>query len=148
MQCFLNICLPSDVRPINKEVERGTDATVSCVVTGITQQLNSVVWKKGGTDVTTLSEDNSYVVSAGTYGSNSQTTTLTVKAAVNTADSTYTCVITSNEWLQTDKEISVALNVFGMKNKCYHHKQFFRIFTGDLRNAVIYISVDVDSHVN
>ena len=71
------------------------------------------MWKKGGTDVTTLTEDNSYVVSAGTYGSNSQTTTLTVKAAVNTADSTYTCVITSNEWLETDKETPVVLNVFG-----------------------------------
>ena len=71
------------------------------------------MWTKGGTDVTTLSEDNSYVVSAGTYGSNSQTTTLTVKAAVNTADSTYTCVITSNEWLETNKETPVFLNVFG-----------------------------------
>ena len=71
------------------------------------------MWTKGGTDVTTLSEDNSYVVSAGTYGSNSQTTTLTVKAAANTADSIYTCVITSNEWLETDKETPVVLNVFG-----------------------------------
>ena len=73
------------------------------------------MWTKGGTDVTTLTEDNSYVVSAGTYGSNSQTTTLTVKAAVNTADSTYTCVITSNEWLISDKETSLTLNVFGKK---------------------------------
>ena len=71
------------------------------------------MWTKGGTDVTALTEDNSYVVSAGTYGSNSQTTTLTVKAAVNTADSTYTCVITSNEWLISDKETSLTLNVFG-----------------------------------
>ena len=104
--------------PINKEVESGADAEISCVINGITQQLNAVKWTKGGTDVTTLTEDNSYVVSAGTYGSNSQTTTLTVKAAVNTADSIYTCVITSNEWLVTDKETSVVLNVFGMS--LYH----------------------------
>ena len=103
----------SGVQPTNKEVESGTDITVSCVVTGITQQLNAVKWTKAGTDVTTLTEDNSYVVSAGTYGSNSQTTTLTVKAAANTADSIYTCVITSNEWLETDKGTPVALNVFG-----------------------------------
>ena len=103
-------------------MESGTDATVSCVITGITQQLNVVKWTKGGTDVTTLTEDNSYVVSAGTYGSNSQTTTLTVKAAVNTADSTYTCVITSNEWLVTDKETSVVLNVFG---KVFYSKEIF-----------------------
>ena len=71
------------------------------------------MWTKDGTDVTTLSEDNLYVVSAGIYSSNSQTTTLTVKAAVNTADSTYTCVITSNEWLVTNRESSVSAIVFG-----------------------------------
>ena len=98
---------------ISKEVEENTDATISCIVSGITKKLDSVSWTKGGTDVTTLSEDNSYVVSAGTYGSNSQTTTLTVKAAANTADSTYTCVITSNEWVETDKETVATLNVFG-----------------------------------
>ena len=103
----------SGVQPINKEVEISTEATVSCVVTGITQQLDTVVWTKDGTDVTTLTEDNSYVVSAGTYGSNSQTTTLTVKAGVNTVDSTYTCVITSNEYQETNKETLVSLNVFG-----------------------------------
>ena len=94
-------------------MESGTDATLTCTITGITKQLDAVVWTKSGTDVTTLTEDNSYVVSAGTYGSNSQTTTLTVKAAVNTADSTYTCVITSNEWLITNRETSINLNVFG-----------------------------------
>ena len=102
----------SGVQPINKEVLTATDATVSCVITGITQQIDAVVWRKSGTDVTSLSGSN-YVVSAGTYGSNSQTTTLTVKAAANTADSTYTCAITSNEWLQTNKETNVLLSVFG-----------------------------------
>ena len=81
-------------------------------MSGISKQLDAIVWTKSGTDVTTLSEDNSYVVSAGTYGSNSQTTTLTVKAAVNTADSTYTCVITSSEWLVTNRQTNVVLNVF------------------------------------
>ena len=88
-----------------------TDAMISCVITGITTQLDAVVWTKDGTDVTTLSADN-YVVSPGTYDSNSQTTTLTVKADANTADSTYTCVITSNEWLQADQETTVNLEVF------------------------------------
>ena len=93
-------------------METGTETSVSCVITGITQQLDSVVWRKDGSDVTTLSEDN-YVVSAGTYSSNSQTTTLTVKAAVNTADSTYTCAITSDEWLVTNRQTDVILDVFG-----------------------------------
>ena len=97
-------------------MESRTETTISCIITGITKQLDTVVWTKSGTDVTTLSEDNSYVVSAGTYGSNSQTTTLTVKAAVNAADSTYTCVITSNEWQVSNRLTSVVLNVFGEKN--------------------------------
>ena len=90
----------------------GTETMVSCVVTGITKKLDSVVWKKDGTDVTTLAGSN-YVVSPGTYGSNSQTTTLTVKAAANTADSTYTCVIDSEEHNVANKETVVILNVFG-----------------------------------
>ena len=100
------------MQPTDKEVKAETDEAISCIVSGITKQLDNVVWTKDGTDVTTLTEDNSYVVSAGTYGSNSQTTTLTVKAAVNTADSFYTCVITSNEWLVTNRQTNVALNVF------------------------------------
>ena len=88
---------------------------ISCVITGITTQLDAVVWTKDGTDVTALSADN-YIVSPGTYDSNSQTTTLTVKAAANTADSTYTCVITSDEWELTNSENTVALDVFGKSN--------------------------------
>ena len=102
----------SDVQSVNKEVGSGTDATISCIISGISQQLNAVIWTKDGTDVTTVSGSN-YIVSSGTYDSNSQTTTLTVKAAANTADSTYTCVITSIEYEETNKETPVALNVFG-----------------------------------
>ena len=93
-------------------METGTEETISCIVRGITQQLDAVVWTKDGTDVTTLSGSN-YVVSPGTYDSNSQTTTLTVKAAANTADSTYTCVIDSEEHNVANKETVVILNVFG-----------------------------------
>ena len=98
--------------PINKEVHAGVDATIACVITGITKQLDSLVWRKDGTDVNTLSPLN-YLVSPGSYDSNSQTTTLTVKDVVNTEDSIYTCVITSNEWLVTDKKSYVDLNVYG-----------------------------------
>ena len=104
--------LISDVEPVNKEVGSGTDATISCIISGITKKLDDIVWKKDGSDVTTLSGSD-YVVSPGTYDSNSQTTTLTVKAAANTADSTYTCVIDSDEWELTNKETTVILNVFG-----------------------------------
>ena len=93
-------------------METGTDETISCIVTGITKELAAVVWRKDGTDVTTLSGSN-YVVSPGNFESNSQTTTLTVKAAANTVDSSYICAITSNEYLVNNRETTVALNVFG-----------------------------------
>ena len=108
---LLSLASFPDVLPINKEGETGTEIVVSCVITGITKELDAVVWTKDGTDVTTVPGSN-YIVSPGTYDSNSQTTTLTVKAAANTADSTYTCVITSDEWLQTNKETTVNLEVF------------------------------------
>ena len=112
---------------MNKEVESGTDATISCIITGITKNLDSVIWKKSGTGVTALSGSN-YVVSAGTYGSNSQTTTLTVKAAANTADSIYTCVVSSTEWEITNRETNVALNVFGKYLLITQHTNFTMIF--------------------
>ena len=132
----------SDVQPTNKEVETSSETEISCIISGITKQLNSVVWTKDGTDVTTLTEDNSYVVSAGTYGSNSQTTTLTVKAAVNTADSTYTCVITSNEWLVTNRQTSVALNVFGKFKRLPTLAKYQRT-----SNLTICIVIESDKHV-
>jgi hypothetical protein len=112
----------SDVQPISKEVESNTDATISCVITGISRQLESVVWKKDGSDVKTLSESD-YIVSVGIYGSNSQTTTLTVKAAANKVDSAYNCAIRSDEWLQSNKETTVALEVF-----CTTLQAFYLIF--------------------
>lgn len=101
------------MQPINKEVLEVTDTTISCVVSGITQQLDRVVWTKDGTDVTTL-PGNDYEVSEGTFTTitNSQTTTLIVRAAANTADATYTCVITSDENLIQDRGTFVSLDVF------------------------------------
>ena len=35
---------------------------------------------------------------------------------MNSADASFSCVVTSNEWLVTDRETTVELNVFG---KCF-----------------------------
>ena len=86
-------------------------ATISCVVKGISQTLNSVVWKdSNGAQVT----GSDYVVDTGTYNNtiNSQTTTLTVNGSLNTADTTFSCVIDSTEWAVTGNETSVSLEVF------------------------------------
>ena len=53
----------------------------------------------------------------GTFSSNSQTGTLTVKSPEVTTDKTYTCLVTSNEIPKSDvKSVDVKLNVYGGLN--------------------------------
>ena len=96
----------------NKEVLSGTDAEISCQVTGLTKQLQTVKWKKSdGTDVTT--GVTGYTSKPGTFGGGSQTTTLTVASAQNNADSTYSCLITpAYQDDATEVSTPVQLNVF------------------------------------
>ena len=97
----------------NKEVLSGTDAVeISCEVTGLTAQLQTVKWKKSdGTDVTTGVAG--YTSEPGTFGGGSQITTLTVASAQNSADSTYSCVITpAPPDDATEISTPVKLNVF------------------------------------
>ena len=96
----------------NKEVGSGEEATISCVVSGLTAALTGVNWKADGVLVTDPSISSDYDMVAGALDVDSQTTTLKVKATAST-DTTYTCVITAAEWAKTDFETSVSLGVFG-----------------------------------
>ena len=81
-------------------------------MTGLTQSLEAVVWKKGADDVTTLPDYYSnYVFSEGSLVGNSQTTTLKVNDVGN-ADTDYVCVVTSDEYGETEKETIVKLETF------------------------------------
>ena len=97
----------------NKEVEANTEAVISCVISGITTTLDSVSWTDSS-DGALISDGTRYVIADGSYddSSNSQTTTLTVPAGV-ASDSTFSCVVTSNEWNITADKTAVTLNVFG-----------------------------------
>ena len=98
----------------------GTVATISCFVAGLTRQLDEVRWTKSdNTDIT--SGQDGYTIGVGTFSGDSQTITLTVAADQNTQDTTYNCVITSNEHGETDKSTSVNLHVFS-KSHYYHGK--------------------------
>ena len=92
----------------NKEEISGTAVTLSCVITDITERA-AVVWSKG--DVADLSSESGYTVVQGTYGSNTQTTTLALTSAVNTADTMYTCKVTPDGG--TEGQITMESNVFG-----------------------------------
>ena len=92
----------------NKEEISGTAVTLSCVITDITERA-AVVWSKS--DIADLSSESGYTVVQGTYGSSTQTTTLELLAAVNTADTTYTCKVTPDGG--TEGQITMESNVFG-----------------------------------
>ena len=100
----------------NSEVLKDSQATISCVVKGLTKQLDTVTWEKPGDNAITNGEEN-FVIDMGTYdpSTKSQTTILTIPLAENTADKIYTCVITSNEHGITARKTGVNSNVF---SKC------------------------------
>ena len=113
---FHSFCLISVVEAKNSEVLTDTQATISCVVKGLTKQLDTVAWQKPG-DVDINNGVDGFFIADGTYdpGTNSQTTVLIILAAVNTADKVYTCVITSTEHGETAYKTDVISNVF---SKC------------------------------
>ena len=100
----------------NSEVLKDTQATISCVVKGLTKQLDTITWEKPGNVAITNGQDG-YVIVAGTFDSStkSQTTILAIPVSENTADKIYTCVITSNEHGITAQKTIVNSNVF---SKC------------------------------
>ena len=89
----------SVVEAKHSEVLKNTQATLSCVVSDLTEQLDTVVWEKpSGAGAVTNNEDG-YLIEVGTYEptTKSQTTVLTIPADKNTADSVYTCVVSYSE---------------------------------------------------
>ena len=85
---------------------------MTCIVTGLILALDSVGWKKGADDVTTLSDyDTNYVLLQGNLEGNTQTTTLEIIDA-GVTDTDYFCIVTSNEHGETSKETSVKLDTF------------------------------------
>ena len=83
------------------EVSTNTSAQISCVVTGLTRQLNSVKWEKPNSGGVITDGTDGYKIDVGTYNddTNSQTTVLTVPASLTDTESSsnYTCVIQSTE---------------------------------------------------
>ena len=106
---YIDIKLHPGVEEKSREVQSNTEATLTCIVTGLTQILDAVVWKKDTVDVTSLPDYSSnYVLSEGSLVGNSQTTTLKVNDVGNT-DTDYVCVVTSNEYGEIEKETIVKL---------------------------------------
>jgi phosphoenolpyruvate synthase/pyruvate phosphate dikinase len=100
------------VKPVHKEVLKGSEATVSCIVGlfSMTRVVADLHWEKeDGTVITSQMTD--FEVVEGTYHaqSNTQITTLTVKNGINTVDTAYKCAVGKGEGT---KKTSVHLNIF------------------------------------
>ena len=107
---------------MNQEQLKGTEAKISCIVNGLTKALDEVKWTDSdGTLIT--SGSNNYVIEEGDLIGNTQTTVLTVPAALNTQDTTFNCLITSNEHAKVDDKTTVSLKVFSK----YHYVELFEI---------------------
>ena len=91
-------------------MKNGTDVTLSCSISGISAAA-TVIWRKTGT--ADLSDSIAgHTVAVGNFESEAQVSTLTLTAAVNTADTTFTCDVTPSGG--TAQSTEVTLNVFGM----------------------------------
>ena len=89
----------------------GTEVTISCIVNGITRQLDTVTWTKSDGSLITSGQDG-LTVDTGSFSGSSQTTTLTVAGPLNNQDTTYNCVVTSNEHGFMEETTVVNLHVF------------------------------------
>ena len=108
----------SGVEAKESEVRTNTEATISCVVSGLTKQLDAVTWQKPSSGDVISDGTDSYQIDVGTYepSTNTQTTILTVPAGKNTDDAVFTCVIQSDEHGKTSaspQKTDVKSNVFG-----------------------------------
>ena len=117
----------SEVKPVNKEVKKGTKTTISCVITGLSATA-AVAWRtKSGpvpedkfTSVQGSASEEKQ--SSGEKGdpaqsSNSlvtQTSTLTVDGTEVTDDTAYTCRVTSGALPESGySDTTVSLNTYG-----------------------------------
>lgn len=105
---LLNI---SEVESVGIEAKKGTDTTISCVITGLTSKV-IVFWRN---DKEEVSEDN-FNPSQGTYDASTgeQISTLTVKGAQVKSDTTFTCRVSSDSYPESDhSDTTVDLKVIG-----------------------------------
>ena len=84
-------------------------------------KLDEVAWQDYQGDVITHDEDG-YQIDVGSYQdtSHSQTTVLTIPAAVNQEDSVFYCVITSNEYAVSARKTVVHSDVFSKLRPSIH----------------------------
>ena len=102
--------ITSDVESVSKEVKKGSDTTISCVITGITETA-TVTWRTSTGPVPA----DKFTPVQGSHYDGTQTSTLTVEGTLVNEDTAYTCRVTSGSLPDSSQsETTVNLNIYSM----------------------------------
>ena len=100
----------SDVESVNKEVKKGSDTTISCVINGITETA-TVTWQISTGPVSA----EKVTPVQGSHSGGTQTSTLAVDGTLVNEDTAYTCRVTSGSLPDSShSDTTVKLNVYSM----------------------------------
>ena len=100
----------SDVESVSKEVKKGSDTTISCVITGVTETA-TVTWRTNTGPVPA----EKFTPVQGSHSEGTQTSTLAVDGTLVNEDTAYTWKVTSGSLPHSShSETTVNLNVYGM----------------------------------
>ena len=106
--------LTSDVESVNREVKKGSDTTISCVITGLTETA-TVTWQTSTGPVPA----EKFTSVQGSHSAGTQTSTLALDGTLVNEDTAYTCRVTSGSLPDSShSDITVNLNVYGMLFIC------------------------------
>ena len=95
-------------------MKKGSDTTISCVITGITETA-TVTWRTSTGPVPA----DKFTPVQGSHYEGTQTSTLTVDGTLVNEDTAYTCRVTSGSFPDSSyADTTVNLNVYGMFFKC------------------------------
>ncbi|XP_063678553.1 mucin-22-like [Bolinopsis microptera] len=101
-----------DVESVNKEVKKGSDTTISCVITGLTETA-TVTWRTR----TGLVQDEKFTPVQESHSGGTQTSTLAVEGTLVNENTAYTCRVTTGSLPDSShSDSTVNLNVYDVES--------------------------------
>ncbi|XP_063677731.1 uncharacterized protein LOC134813781 [Bolinopsis microptera] len=101
-----------DVESVNKEAKKGSDTTISCVITGLTETA-TVTWRTSTGPV----PDEKFTPVQGSHSGGTQTSTLAVDGTLVNEDTAYNCRVTSGSLPDSShSDTTVNLNVYEVES--------------------------------
>jgi hypothetical protein len=103
--------LISEVEAVSKEVKNGSETTISCVITGLSDATATVSWR---TSTGEAVAGENFTSAMGTQANGKQTSTLLVKGPQVSVDTAYTCTVTSGTYAKSESSDTIVnLDVYG-----------------------------------